>query len=402
MRLTLLQDLRRLPRPVYILIIGQFLNRFGAFVFPFLALILDQRGYSKGEITLVLGALAVGHIAGPLVGGYLADAIGRRNTIVLSLLGSAVTLLGIYAAPTFTALALCALLNGFFNFLFGPAAHALITDLTPPALRLTSFALFRFAINAGFAAGPAVAGFLFTRAPALLFFGDALSTVIFAAFAWIWLPHGLRSIAGRASSPRVVLRSWLDACASLRAHHAYRQYLGVLLLTGICFVQIFSLLSLTTRDRGLEPTVYGALMGLNGLLVALIELPLSAWYQRFPPRRLLAIGNVLMAVGAALFGLAGGIQVFVLAMVVFTLGEIVALPTGLTYSSDLAPEAARGRFFGFRGVTWGFASLFGSAGVWVYGEIGVTWWLIAATLPLFAAIGILPKPAVGRMAQGCR
>jgi MFS family permease len=370
---SLFTELRRLPRPVYVLVGGQFLNRFGAFVFPFLALILDQRGYGKFEITVVFGALASGSLLGPFVGGYLADAFGRRNTIVISLLASAVTVIGIYHAHNFPVLVVMAFLNGFGHFLFGPAANALLTDLTPPAQRMTAFALFRFAINAGFAAGPTVAGLLFTRAPALIFYGDAATTVIFAAMAWVWLPHGLRTVTGNVNSPVVALRSWWESFRELQAHPAFRQFLGVLLLTAIGFIQIFNLLALTTHDRGLSPEVYGLIMGMNGLIIAFIEMPLANWYQRFPPRKLLAIGYTLIALGIGSFAVAQTATGFVIGMVIFTLGEIVALPTGMSYSSELAPDHARGRFFGFRGMVWAMANLFGSAGVWVYGEIGSTW-----------------------------
>lgn len=393
---SLFVELRRLPRPVYVLIGGQFFNRFGAFVFPFLALILDQRGYGKIEISIIFGSLAAGSLLGPIIGGYLADAIGRRNTIVASLVASAITVIGIYFAPNFGTLVGMVFLNGFAHFLFGPAANALLTDLTPPNQRMTAFALFRFAINAGFAAGPSVAGLLFTRAPAMIFFGDAATTLVFAVMAWIWLPHGLRTVSGRVSSPLVAARSWWEACKELQAHPAFRQFLGVLLLCAIGFIQLFNLLALTAHDRGLSPEAYGLIMGLNGLLITLIELPLANWYQRFPPRRLLAFGYLFIAIGVGAFGIAESIAGFVVAMCLFTLGEIVALPTGMSYSSELAPDHSRGRFFGFRGMVWAFANLFGSAGVWVYGEIGPSWWLIAGCLPLCAALGILPNPERGR------
>src|SRR5690606_31643321 len=81
------------PRAVWFLLIGQFINRFGAFVFPFLTLVLAQRGLSGGQIALVLAAMSAGSFVGPIVGGYLSDAIGRRNTIMISLFGSASTVL---------------------------------------------------------------------------------------------------------------------------------------------------------------------------------------------------------------------------------------------------------------------------------------------------------------------
>jgi len=57
-------------------------------------------------------------------------------------------------------------------------------------------------------------------------------------------------------------------------------------------------------------------------------------------------------------------------MAVCTLGEIIALPIGMAYSSNLAPESIRGRYFGLRGMTWALAGLVGNAVVWLYGQLG--------------------------------
>jgi MFS family permease len=94
--ISLLSDIRRLPRPVYILVFGQFLNRFGSFVYPFLTLFLQDKAYGLGQIGGVLAAISHGNFFGPMAGGYLADAIGRRNTIVLSLITSALSLFTLY------------------------------------------------------------------------------------------------------------------------------------------------------------------------------------------------------------------------------------------------------------------------------------------------------------------
>ncbi|PYQ28668.1 MAG: hypothetical protein DMF56_15660 [Acidobacteria bacterium] len=47
---TLRENLRALPRPVWILFGGTFINRFGTFVMPFLAIYLTRRGYGDGRV----------------------------------------------------------------------------------------------------------------------------------------------------------------------------------------------------------------------------------------------------------------------------------------------------------------------------------------------------------------
>jgi len=108
---TLLASLKALPRPAWILFFGTFLNKFGTFVLPFLTLYLTRQGYSLGDAGLAIGAYGVGTLLASALGGHLADTIGRRKTIVLSMFFAAITMLllsqarGLAAIVALTAVA---------------------------------------------------------------------------------------------------------------------------------------------------------------------------------------------------------------------------------------------------------------------------------------------------------
>ena len=78
---TLLSTLRTLPRPVWILFFGSFLNKFGAFVVPFLALYMTRQGFTLADAGFAIGAYGIGNLIASLLGGYLADTLGRRKTM---------------------------------------------------------------------------------------------------------------------------------------------------------------------------------------------------------------------------------------------------------------------------------------------------------------------------------
>src|SRR5271157_1955235 len=90
---TLVPSLRALPSAAWILFFGMFLNKFGAFVVPFLALYLTRLGYTLTDAGLAIGAYGVGNLIASLLGGHLADTIGRRKTILLSMFSGAGTML---------------------------------------------------------------------------------------------------------------------------------------------------------------------------------------------------------------------------------------------------------------------------------------------------------------------
>jgi MFS family permease len=386
-----IRDLRAMPRGVWVLVGGQFINKFGSFVMPFLTLYLAGRGLGAGEIASILAAISIGHLLAPFVAGYLTDAIGRRDTIVVSLAGGAFSIVGIYFAADYAQIVVVASIYGFLSFMFSPPANALISDLVPPELRVTAFALLRLAINAGFAAGPAVAGFLFTRAPVLIFVGDAVTTLIFAALAWAFLPHGLRTVEGRVTSVRVVVRSWIEATSDMVRNGPFIQLLVSTLCMAVAFQQVFSVLALDATKRGLDPVAYGFLMGSNGVFIALFELPLSQWTKRFDPRRVLRIGYMMIALGCVAFSFARTFPQFLGAMALFTAGEMLSLPVGAGYGSQLAPARFRGRYFGWSSVVWSLAGMVGSAGVWVYGTVGEVWWLWTGLMAALGALVMWPR-----------
>src|SRR5678816_1266918 len=98
---SLFADLRALPRPSWILLTGTFINRFGTFVWPFLTIYLTRSGYSLTAAGFAVSAFSIGALCGSTLGGWLADHIGRRNTIVLGTFGAALFFICLlYTSPS--------------------------------------------------------------------------------------------------------------------------------------------------------------------------------------------------------------------------------------------------------------------------------------------------------------
>src|SRR4051794_36494706 len=151
---SILTSLRQLPRPVWILFAGTFLNKFGAFVIPFLSLYMTGRGFSVTQAGIAMGAYGAGHFFACLIGGHLADSIGRRPTLVLSMFSTAVVMLTLSFARSFELIVILTMLAGLTGELYRPACSALLADLVPQGQRIRAFAAYRIAFNAGWALGP--------------------------------------------------------------------------------------------------------------------------------------------------------------------------------------------------------------------------------------------------------
>ncbi len=383
-----MSGLRALPRPVWILFFGSFLNKFGAFVIPFLAIYLTRQGYTLTQAGFAIAAYGIGNLVASILGGYLADTLGRRKTIVLSMLSGGASMLLLSQARELTAIILLAALTGLTSELYRPAASALLADLVPSGQRVTAFAAYRMAFNAGWAFGPAVAGFLVDYGYFWLFIGDATTSILFGLVAWFALPRGVRSTEQKAS--------WGEALKTLRHDRRFHQAMCAALAIALVLFQMSSTFGLHVTTLGFSPGVYGALISLNGVLVVCCELPLTTVTRRFPVRRVMAVGYLLLGLGFALNLFAHSIPALVVCVCVFTLGEMIAMPVAGAYVADLSPAHMRGRYSGAFGLTWACGLIIGPAlGMKVFGFDSNVLWFSCGVLGVIAALIIRGRGRVG-------
>src|SRR4051812_37999794 len=159
-----------LPRTFWFLWAGTLVNRIATFVVPFMSLYLtQQRHLSIAWAGLIVSMFGAGGVGASLVGGILADRIGRRPTMLFSLVASGLgtMLLGWLQAPV--AIAAFVLLLGFVGECYRPAVSAAVADVVPPEDRPRAYGLIYWAVNLGFSIGLVLAGFLVRVSYSLLF-----------------------------------------------------------------------------------------------------------------------------------------------------------------------------------------------------------------------------------------
>jgi MFS family permease len=383
---SLWRSLRALPRPVWLLYGGSFVNRFGSFVATFLILYLVEAGYSPAEAGLAVSAYGAGSLVSALVGGWLADRLGRRNTIAVSMFSAAAVVLALSRADGLPAIVLLTALFGTCTELYRPASSALLTDLVPPDRRLPAFAGYRLAINAGFAFGPAVAGVLAERSFQWLFVGEAATSVVLGVVAVVALPEGVRSHRAEEHPG--------EALQAIRGDRRFLLLLVASVLGAFVYFQSTAAFPLHIRAAGLSRAVFGALISLNGLLIVLLELPLVGLTRRFLAPPMIALGLLLTGVGFGLTAVAFSVPVLVLTVVIWTFGEMVAAPVMNAYVADLAPAHLRGRYQGAYVLTFSVALVLApSVGTTLFAWSPTGLWLICAAAAGVAAAVILTEPS---------
>jgi MFS family permease len=384
---TLLQNLRALPKPVWVLFGGTFINRFGTFVMPFLAIYMTREGFSPTQAGMAVSSYGAGHIIASMLGGHLADRIGRRHTIALSMFSSAAAMLALSQVHTLPLLLSTAFLVGLVGEIYRPAATALLGDLVQPEQRVAAFGMYRFAINLGFAVGPATAGFLADRSFFYVFAGDALTSFAFGIVALFALPHGMRS-SGEDEKPAEGLRVAL-------ADRRFMFFLAATLCMTWVEFQLHSTFPLHIARLGYSPKTYGMLLSINGVMIVLFELAFTSWTQRFPPQPLIALGYGLTGIGLAMTGIADSLPFLALSVVVWTMGEMVWAPVTGAFVTGLAPERYRGRYMGLWHSTWSAGLLLGPFfGTMIYAKSPNALWLTCFVVGMAAAALALVKPSL--------
>ena len=313
------RSVRSMPPAAWVLFGGSFVNRFGSFVLVFLVIWLTEEGYSPAQAGAAVSAYGVGALGASLLGGYLADRIGRGNAIALSMLSAAATMLALSQADTLPLVLGLSVLAGLTAELYRAASAALLADLVPSERRVTAYALYRLAINLGFAAGPAVAGLLAERSFFLVFLGEAITSALFGIEALLFLPQGVRS-QRHEETPGELVRA-------IRADRRFQLFLVASLLTAFVYFQAQGALPLHVIDQGFSFATFGALISLNGLIVVLLELPIAVVAQRYPRQPVIALGSALTGLGFALTAWATDVPLLALTVFIWTIGEIVSAPS---------------------------------------------------------------------------
>jgi len=119
---------------------GRGLGVLNVFVPLYLSLVL---GLDNTTVALMYTLLVVLSVPGPIVAGLLSDRFGRKPLILIAYLGGATSLvLFVLAGSNELLLWLAILALGIFNFVESPQLQALLSDISPSALRDTSFSLY--------------------------------------------------------------------------------------------------------------------------------------------------------------------------------------------------------------------------------------------------------------------
>jgi MFS family permease len=376
-----------LPPTYWLIWAGTLVNRLGGFVIPFLTLYLtSQRAIPVSQAALMVSLFGAGSFLAQLTGGELTDRLGRRPVMLTSFLVTPVAMLVLGLAHAIPLIACSTFAVGFFTDLYRPAVGAAIADLVPSQFRTRAYGYNYWAINLGAAVAPVIAGLLASYTYLALFVGDAITTLAFGLIVYFGIRE-TRPVEAQ-SAKHTAARERL---AQLKREPILLLFTFLVLFFGIVYMQSFVTLPVDMDSHGLGPEQYGLAIAMNGLLIVLINIPISNIAGSWPRFEAMAAAAVLLGLGFGFTAVADSTPLFALSVGIWTLGEIVASAVAPAIIADLAPVELRGLYQGIFGSAWGLAFFIGPLlGGWVYEQLGANaLWGSCLALSLLLALGFL-------------
>lgn len=386
-----------LPPTYWLLWSGTLINRLGGFVIPFLTLYLtDQRGISVSQAAFMVSLFGAGSFLSQLIGGELADRLGRRPVMLLSFLVTPIFMLALGLANDVALIALLTFIVGFFTDLYRPAVGAAIADLVPPESRTRAYGYNYWAINLGAAVAPLLAGLVAGYNYIILFAADALTTL---AFGLIVL-FGIRETRP-AEAHHTAHASFTERVGQLKREPILLIFSLLALFFGMVYMQSYVALPLDMQSNGLGPEAYGATIAVNGFLIILVTIPISNMAVKWHRFRTIALSAVFLGLGFGFTALADNLILFMLSVAIWTVGEIAATSVAPAIIADFSPVELRGVYQGIFGAAWGLSFFLGPlTGGWIYEHFGSdALWLVCLAIGILLAFCYLAlgAPAKRRM-----
>lgn len=376
---------------VWLYIVSIFVVHLGYYIFlPYLAIVLSQeRGLSVSQTGLVMAVSSLSLLLASLASGPLADRFGRKGTILIGLLLRTVGIAGYGATATFYSLAASASLVGAGGGLITPPAKAGISVHVTDGNQSLAFAWRGMAASLGVAIGPLVGTLLGGGTSPWLFATAAIVHFLLGIFMWFRLP---------ADRPEEKQKRDINPTAFLRQILRDRPYIVFSVVTMLIWA-LFAQLAIAVPLRANEilpgTRAIGLLWTLSSIQIIVMQVPIQQYVTRhLHPFTALAAGSFILGIGLGSIAWATRFFHLLISTFIFTLGEMLIMPTVDGIVSFLAPQAFVSSYFGIASFIWGAGEGLGTAAggqiiEWANATGNSQWtWFLFASVGMFLSIVI--------------
>jgi MFS family permease len=214
--------------------------------------------------------------------------------------------------------------------------------------------------------------------------------LVYAGFVLVALPETMPELNSERSEQS--LAGPTGGYGTALRDSVFIAFLAISTLMVLVYVQMNSTLSVYLRDvHGISPKGFGTILSLNAAMVVLFQFWITRRIARYQAMGLLAAGSLFYAVGFGMYGFVRNYPLFLVAMVIITIGEMLVTPTAQSLVARLAPEDMRGRYMALYGLSWIVPNALGplAAGI-LMDNYNPDWvWYAGGLISIAVAIGYL-------------
>lgn len=379
-----LNTFKGLSKEVWWLAFITFINRSGTMVIPFLSLYLTESlNYTLENVGWIMSAFGFGSVLGSWMGGKLTDKYGFYPVMYLSLALTGILFIGLQFIEEFYAFCFAIFLVMLVADAFRPAMFVAMNTYSKAENKTRSVTLIRLAINLGFSAGPAIGGFIITSINYKgLFWMDGI-TCLLATLVLINVLHPKKAL--------VIDEQKVENPQPIRSDGLFWIFFVAMFIFGFIFLQYFSTMPLYYRDvHALTEFDIGLLLGMNGFLIFVLEMPLIKWLgdSKYSKELLITIGLLLTGLSYVVLLMTPWIGILIIGMLLMTLGEMIAFPFSNSFVIERSKRGKQGEYMAFYSISFSAAHIFGhNSGLQMVDNFGydTTWMVIS----IISVIGVL-------------
>lgn len=342
----MLATIRNYPRAVNLLLCATFILTLGrAITLPYLVIYLASHfALNMSEVGIVIGSsLIVGSLLS-VYGGFLVDRVSSYRLLLGFTAVFVAGFIGTFLARDVWLFYVCLILINLAYAVIDIAIKSGFASLLPEDVRSEAFSIKYTLTNMGYALGPflgAVVAKLDISLPFLLSSGLGL---LFLLLYWRWGDKTLRTVDA-VHKPI----SFLAVGKLLLKDHRLVCFTFGGLLSAVVFGQFTAYLSqylVTTTTPEFTYTVISAVLTTNAVMVIGLQYLIGRRISHRHLNRWLFAGLSMFMLGLAGFALSSSVLGWMVAMAIFTVGEIIVFPAEYMFIDRIAPDHLRGMYYG--------------------------------------------------------
>ncbi|MGY4523669.1 MFS transporter [Pseudomonas sp. TE21394] len=342
----MLAAIKRYPHTVRLLLLTTFtLTVARALTLPYLVVYLaDNFQLPISQIGLLIGGALIVASLLSLYGGHLVDTLRNHTLVSACSLLFALAFVGAVASRAAMLFFICLVLINLALAVVDIAAKAGFCALLPVQERAEVFAIKYTLSNVGYAAGPLLGVAMLELDNHLPFIVSALLGLAMSLAYWRLGDRGLQ-----ARAPSKPGAGFGQVALGLAADRRLVCFTLGGVLSAVVFGQFTAYLSqylVVTSSPSEAARLVGYLVTTNAVTVIALQYLIGRRISRQRLMPWLLTGMSLFIAGLLGFALAGSTLMWCLAMLVFTLGEIIVIPAEYMFIDLIAPEHLRGVYYG--------------------------------------------------------